>query len=174
MNGPGLKWTFVVLDTDGVNAFAAPGGFIHITRGALALIQNEAELADVLGHEIGHVTAKHTINAIRNGNFAGAGAKAGEQGGRQPQGVHRSGCVGQIYEKIIENNWDRGDEMDADRRGVTLAAKVGYAPNGMSAFLTRLSDRYKDVKERSGIFASHPEITARHRQPRQGDQRRQS
>ena len=54
-----------MLDTDGVNAFAAPGGFVHITRGALALIQNEAELADVLGHEIGHVTEKHTINAIK-------------------------------------------------------------------------------------------------------------
>src|SRR4029077_15316218 len=60
-----LKWTFIVLDTDGVNAFAAPGGFIHITRGALALIQNEAELADVLAHEISHVTEKHTINAIK-------------------------------------------------------------------------------------------------------------
>ena len=58
---PNLKWTFVVLDTDGVNAFAAPGGFVHITRGALALIQNEAELADVLAHEIGHVTEKHTL-----------------------------------------------------------------------------------------------------------------
>ena len=54
---PNLKWTFVVLDTDGVNAFAAPGGFVHITRGALALIQNEAELADVLAHEIG---ARHS------------------------------------------------------------------------------------------------------------------
>ena len=62
---PNLPWTFVVLDTDGVNAFAAPGGYVHITRGALALIQNEAELADVLGHEISHVTEKHTINAIQ-------------------------------------------------------------------------------------------------------------
>ena len=61
---PALQWTFIVLDTDGVNAFATPGGYIHITRGALALIQNEGELATVLGHEIGHVTEKHTIDAI--------------------------------------------------------------------------------------------------------------
>ena len=65
---PNLKWTFVVLDTDGVNAFAAPGGFIHITRGALAIIQNEAELADVLAHEIVHVTERHTVKAIQNAN----------------------------------------------------------------------------------------------------------
>ena len=62
---PGLPWTFIVLDTDGVNAFAAPGGFIHITRGALGLIGNEAELAGVLAHEITHVTEKHTIEAIQ-------------------------------------------------------------------------------------------------------------
>ena len=62
---PKLPWTFIVLDTDGVNAFAAPGGFVHITRGALALIKSEAELAGVLGHEIAHVAQKHTVNAIQ-------------------------------------------------------------------------------------------------------------
>ena len=56
---------FIVLDTDGVNAYAAPGGFVHITRGLLGLIKNEAELAGVLGHEITHVTEKHTIRAIQ-------------------------------------------------------------------------------------------------------------
>ncbi|HVB38702.1 MAG TPA: M48 family metalloprotease, partial [Vicinamibacterales bacterium] len=59
-NRPNLPWQFIVLDTDGVNAFAAPGGIVHITRGALGLIQNEAELAGVLGHEITHVADKHT------------------------------------------------------------------------------------------------------------------
>ena len=58
---PNLPFKFIVLDTDGVNAFAAPGGFIHITRGALALMASEAELAGVLAHEIIHVTEKHTI-----------------------------------------------------------------------------------------------------------------
>ncbi|MGE3191409.1 MAG: M48 family metalloprotease, partial [Vicinamibacterales bacterium] len=61
---PALPWTFIVLDVPSVNAFAAPGGYIHITRGALALIHDEAELAGVLGHEIIHVTEKHTIRAI--------------------------------------------------------------------------------------------------------------
>ena len=71
---PALPWTFIVLDTDGVNAFAAPGGFVHITRGALALIQNEAELAGVLGHEIIHVTEKHTIKSIQKSKAVQMGA----------------------------------------------------------------------------------------------------
>src|SRR3954470_1746772 len=62
---PALDWKFIVLDTDGVNAYAAPGGFVHITRGLLGLIKNEAELAGVLGHEITHVTQRHTIAAMK-------------------------------------------------------------------------------------------------------------
>src|SRR5688572_22019205 len=71
---PKLPWTFIVLDTDGVNAFAAPGGFVHITRGALALIKSEAELAGVMGHEIAHVAQKHTVNAIRKSKTVQMGA----------------------------------------------------------------------------------------------------
>ncbi|MCC7124761.1 MAG: M48 family metalloprotease, partial [Acidobacteria bacterium] len=71
---PNLPWTFIVLDTDGVNAFAAPGGFVHITRGALALIADEAELAGVLGHEIIHVTEKHTIRSIQKSKAVQMGA----------------------------------------------------------------------------------------------------
>src|SRR6185312_47668 len=62
---PKLPWTFIVLDTDGVNAFASPGGLVHVTRGALGLMNNEGELAGVLAHEISHVTRKHTVNAIK-------------------------------------------------------------------------------------------------------------
>ena len=151
---PNLQWTFVVLDTDGVNAFAAPGGFIHVTRGALALIQNEAELADVLGHEIGHITEKHTVNAIRNSKIAG-----GVTGATRSEFLKN--LANKAYEMTLENAWDRGDENAADKVGLVLASKVGYSPAGMAAFLTRLSERNKGLKERSGMFASHPEMKAR-------------
>jgi predicted Zn-dependent protease len=151
---PKLNWTFVILDTDGVNAFASPGGFIHVTRGALALIQNEAELAGVLGHEIAHVTEKHTLNAIKKGNAAKeltslAGTALLEA------------VANKAYEAVLENAYDRGDEKASDGVGFKLATGVGYAPNGLSAFLTRLADRNKGLKERSGVFASHPETTER-------------
>src|SRR5215475_14369590 len=73
---PNLNWTFIVLDTDGVNAFASPGGIVHVTRGALALAKNEAEIAGVLGHEIGHVAHKHTVNAIKKSKAVGMGTQA--------------------------------------------------------------------------------------------------
>ncbi len=151
---PALQWTFIVLDTDGVNAFATPGGYIHITRGALALIQNEAELADVLGHEIGHVTEKHTIDAITKSKGVDAIAGSSRQ-------EFLKNLANKAYEMTVENAWDRGDETGADRVGLVLASKAGYSPAGMAAFLARLSERNKGLKERSGMFASHPEMKAR-------------
>jgi predicted Zn-dependent protease len=154
---PGLPWTFIVLDTDGVNAFASPGGFIHITRGALALIRNEAELAGVLGHEMTHVTEKHTINAIQKNKIVQLAA--------QKSGANKRQIVATItnktYEMVIENGFDRGDEREADAKGVRLAARLGYAPAGLADFLARLADRNKNQSERNGLFASHPETSER-------------
>src|SRR5690349_3187256 len=77
---PALPWTFIVLDTDAVNAFAAPGGYVHITKGALALMSSEAELAGVLGHELTHVTEKHTIAALKKAKGADLALKATGKG----------------------------------------------------------------------------------------------
>jgi len=151
---PNLAWTFVVLDTDGVNAFAAPGGIVHITRGALGLIRNEAELAGVLGHEIGHVTRKHTINAIRNNKLVQAGASMARS-----DVLNRAVNAG--YEMVLENSFDRGDELDADKVAVGLAQKSGYASGSLAEFLRVLDERNKDQAEKNGLFASHPETKER-------------
>lgn len=151
-----LAWTFVVLDTDGVNAFASPGGFVHITRGALGLIRNEAELAGVLGHEIAHVARKHTVNAIQKNKAVAAGVNSAA-GGRSAL-LER--MANQAYAMVLENNFDRGDELDADKVGVQLAQKAGYG-TALDAFLTRLDERNKDQAERNGLFASHPETKER-------------
>ena len=91
---PNLNWTFIVLDTDGVNAFASPGGFVHVTRGALGLAKNEAELAGVLGHEIGHVAHKHTVNAIKKSKAV----KMGNRRRRRPQRAVLSSFANQAYD----------------------------------------------------------------------------
>ncbi len=153
---PNLAWTFIVLDTDGVNAFASPGGLVHVTRGALGIVKSEAELAGVLGHEIGHVTRKHTVNAIKKNNLVKMGSEVA---------ASRSTILGQIsgaaYENIIENSFDRGDEVDADKVSVQLTQKAGYAPALLAEFLTRLDERNKNMPERNGLFASHPETRIR-------------
>jgi predicted Zn-dependent protease len=153
---PQLSWKFIVLDTDGVNAFASPGGIVHITRGALGLIQNEAELAGVLGHEITHVSHKHAVNAIQKGNMVKVGSDAA--GNRV---AFLDSLTNKVYEIVLENKFDRNDEMDSDKTGVSLAQKLGYAPNGLAQFLTRLDQRNKDTPAQNGLFASHPDTKAR-------------
>jgi predicted Zn-dependent protease len=148
---PNLNWMFVVLDTDAVNAFASPGGIVHVTRGALALANNEAELAGILGHEIGHVAHKHTVNAIQKSKAVQMGSDAA--GGRA---AFLDQIANRAYSMIIENSFDRGDELDADKVGVTLAQKSGYAANALGEFLTRLDARNSSQTTKNGMFASHP------------------
>ena len=124
---PDLPWTFIVLDTDAVNAFAAPGGYVHITRGALALIKNEAELAGVLGHEIIHVTEKHTIRAIQKSKAVQMGAAETLSG----SAALMERAVTAIYDNIVERGFGRAEENESDEKGVALANKTGYAPNGL-------------------------------------------
>jgi predicted Zn-dependent protease len=154
---PGLAWTFIVLDTDGVNAFASPGGIVHITRGALGLITNEAELAGVLAHEVGHVAHKHAVNAIRKGKAV----QLGSNETLSSRGPFLDKIANKAYDIVLENKFDRNDEMDSDKVSLTLAEKAGYAPGKLADFLTRLDERNKDQPASNGLFASHPDTQAR-------------
>jgi predicted Zn-dependent protease len=155
-NRPGLPWKFIVLDTDGVNAFAAPGGFVHITRGALGLIASEAELAGVLAHEIEHVTQKHTVEALQKTNAAEIAAS--ESGLKDSKVFTR---IVDAATEMVMSGFGRGEEMESDREGVRLANKVGYDPRGLGRFLARLSERNKGATQKQGLFASHPEMKER-------------
>ena len=153
---PDLGWEFIVLDTDGVNAFASPGGIVHITRGALGLIKSEAELAGVLAHEISHITKKHTVNSIRN-NKGFKMASDAAPGSRAYVGA----LANAAYDNIVEKGFDRGDEEDADQEAARLTNKVGYNPSGLTTFLQKLNERNKGVVTRNALFASHPETEGR-------------
>lgn len=154
---PAIPWTFVVLDTDGVNAFAAPGGIVHITRGALGLVKNEAELAGVLAHEVGHVAHKHAVNAIKKNKAV----QMGTQAATKDRAPFLDQVANKTYEIVLENSFDRGDEIDADKASVMYAQKGGYSPATLADFLARLDDRNKNQAERNGLFASHPETRER-------------
>ncbi|MGE3274841.1 MAG: M48 family metalloprotease [Vicinamibacterales bacterium] len=154
---PGLPWTFIVLDVPSVNAFAAPGGYIHITRGALGLIRNEAELAGVLGHEIIHVTGKHTIRAIQKSKAVQMGADETLSG----NAALFDRVVTATFDNIVNQAFSRSEELESDEKGVRLANTVGYAPQGLGAVLTRIKDRNSASTEKRGMFASHPEMQER-------------
>jgi predicted Zn-dependent protease len=154
---PALAWQFIVLDTDAVNAFASPGGFVHITKGALANLKNESELAGVLAHEIVHITDKHTIRAIQKGKLVQMGADESVAGNNALMGK----LADKAYE-VIEQGFGRGEELESDEKGVVLANTVGYAPQGMNGFLAMLVERNKDAPPaKNGLFASHPETKER-------------
>ena len=156
---PSLDWKFIVLDTDGVNAFAAPGGIIHVTRGLLGLMKNEAELAGVLGHEITHVTAKHTVRYIQQQKGISAGTDAAGGGGTRDYIIAK--MSEKAYHLLLDGTYSQGDEKESDKIGIRLASTVGYDAAGLPNTLKKIEARNAGRQDRNGMFASHPDIKDR-------------
>jgi predicted Zn-dependent protease len=123
-------------------------------------MKNEAELAGVLAHEITHVTEKHTVNSIRNGNYISAGSDEISSSGGMAQSLITK-FAERAYSDILNNKFSRGDENEADEKGAVLANKVGYAPAGLASALNKLVERNKAITEPNGLFASHPQMKDR-------------
>lgn len=134
-----LPWHFGVNDSDHINAFAAPGGYIIVTKGMMKQLRNEAELAGVLGHEVAHVTQKHHLKVLRKAaaiNLLSASAAAATAESRRAELVQKlSGPTKELYARGL----DKADEFEADRMGVVLSARAGYDPYGLPAVLTTLA-----------------------------------
>jgi predicted Zn-dependent protease len=137
---PDLPWRFTVLDDPVVNAFAMPGGYIYVTRGLLAYMQSEAQLAGVLGHEIGHVTARHSAKQITQQELAGVGL--GLVSAVSPTFRRYSSTAEQAL-GLLMLKYSRDDESQADELGVHYAALAGYDPRdipGTYHTLKRIAD----------------------------------
>jgi predicted Zn-dependent protease len=133
---PNLPWTFAVVDEPAVNAFALPGGFIYITRGILPFLRNEAVLAAVMGHEVGHVDARHSAQQYSTQTLAGGGlAVLGifVPETRPAQGLASLGLNAMFLK------FSREDELQADQLGVGYASKAGWDPQGMPGLLGTLA-----------------------------------
>jgi predicted Zn-dependent protease len=130
---PGIGFTFTLLNSPVVNAFALPGGYVYITRGLMALSQNEAELAGVLGHEIGHVIARHSAQRMSQTMLAQLGVGLlGAIAGRQS--TQLAGSVAGLYLK----SYSRDQEFEADMLGVRYMNRTGYDARAMASFLRGL------------------------------------
>lgn len=160
---PDLNWKFGVLESDNVNAFATPGGFVFLTKGLLARMKSEAELAGVLAHEIVHVVKKHHLNAIRKGAGIQIGADVladySLKGGQGNAAV-REKLIGGVKEVMLRG-LDKDDEFEADQMGVVIAARSGYDPYGLPVVLQMLQAMNPQDSALALMFATHPDPGAR-------------
>lgn len=152
---PNLPWTFRVLDSPVVNAFALPGGYIYVTRGILAYMNDEAQLALVLGHEIGHVTARHSVQQYSRSQLAGLGLGVGTI--ILPD-LAQYGQLAQTAVGLLFLKYGRDDERQSDELGVEYASKGGYDPRAGARFFEVLERMQEDSGQMlPGWLSTHPD-----------------
>lgn len=149
---PDLPWRFGVIDTAAINAFAAPGGYVLVTRGLYEILDNEAQLAGVLAHEIGHITKRHHITVMQKSAALSAGAKLAQRDDRSQVLNNMIGSGAEIFARGL----DKGAEFEADAIGVVLAARAGYSPYGLVEVLHKLAARGGGDASLSLLFKTHP------------------
>ena len=152
---PDLPWQFGVLEAPQVNAFAVPGGTVFITRGLLEKMGSEAELAGVLGHEIAHVLRKHHLKAIQKGALASLSGDAAGAALTNVNSDARKKLVG-FGTEMYSRGLDKGDELEADRLGVVIAARAGYDAYGLPSVLQTLQGMNAADSALALMFKTHP------------------
>lgn len=159
-NRPEIEFRFAVIDTDIVNAFAAPGGYIFITRGAMARMADEAELAAVISHEIAHVTEKHIVKEMNIKGTDSSPVSGFAQvlgGGSGAARAVFSQMVDQAAEILFEKGLKKQDELDSDRVATMTLAVAGYDPTALKRYLNKISGAEKETKSLTGTHPSFKE-----------------
>jgi len=166
-----LIYRFTVVDSKQVNAFALPGGYIYITRGMMSYLNTEAELAAVLGHEIGHVTARHAVRQHSAAQLANIGAALG---GIFIPGVYQAGGDQLVYlfGTVILRGYGREHELEADQLGAEYLARTNYGPHAMLDVIRVLKNQElfeeqlakaegREPRVYHGLFSTHPDSDIR-------------
>jgi len=164
-NAPDVGYTFTILNSPVINAFALPGGYVYVTRGLIGLAENEAELAGVIAHEIGHVAARHGAQRHSKNVLTGIGLTI--------LGIATESSaltnIASVGAQAMLSSYSREDEFEADQLGVGYLSRAGFDPDAMSTFLAKMEgntqleakiqgERYNgDI----GFFASHPRTADR-------------
>ena len=146
---PNLKYTFQIVDDDTINAFATMGGFVYINTGVIKSADNEAQLAGVIGHEIGHIAGRHALQHMKQAALT--------EGISTLAGVDRDKIVQIGVQVALTLPNSRQDEYDADRRGLTTMIQSGYAPSAMPEFMKKLISNNSAPE----FLSSHPGVRER-------------
>jgi len=145
-----LPYTFQVVDDDSINAFATMGGYVYVNKGLILAADNEAELASVIGHEIGHIVGRHSIEQMRN--------RALSQGLLSAAGLDRSNAIQIGVELAVSRPNSRSDELEADRFGLENMIRAGYAPAGILGFMEKLLQKGGSPPS---VLSTHPATSER-------------
>ncbi len=161
-NRPELKYHFAVLNTSDINAYASPGGYIFVTKGALEKMQDESELAGVIAHEMTHVNEKHVvrelgIRATEGSAVSGLARLIG--GGTETARIAFSQAVEKALDMLFKTGYKREDEVQADKGAVTLCAVAGYDPGGLVRYFQRINTAKGKATE--VLDKTHPAYDAR-------------
>lgn len=149
---PDLPWRFAVIDTASINAFAAPGGYVLLTRGLYEILDNEAQLAGVLSHEIAHIVRRHHVTVLQKSAALSAGAQLAQRDNRSALVNNMIGTGAEVFARGL----DKGAEHEADAIGVVLAARAGYNPFGLIDVLQKLAARGAEDGSLALLFKTHP------------------
>jgi len=151
---PDLPWRFGVIESEDLNAFAAPGGYIMLTKGLYRKLGNEAQLAGVLGHEIGHVVKKHQLKVLQKQQLLniGAGFLSDKYAKDNKLASKAIGTGAEISARSL----DKSAEYEADRLGLSYATRAGYEPYGLTEVLQAIGQTNKDDGSVALLFKTHP------------------
>jgi predicted Zn-dependent protease len=159
-----IPYRFVVINSPDINAFALPGGFVYVNRGLIEAAGNESELAGVIGHEIGHVVGRHSVEQIEKAGMAnfGLGILGALLGGRGGAVAGLAQIGSQVGASAAFMKFSRNDEREADRLGVRNLYEAGYNPVGMLTFFRKLGELQKSQPgQLETFFSTHPNLAER-------------
>jgi len=158
VDGKEIRYHFSILDSDSINAFSCPGGYIFVSKGLLKKVENEAQLAGILGHEIAHVTQKHVVKAIQKANIVALGAEEAlkDKDSKEFKKIVDFGT------DLIFNGLSKEDEFEADQVGINWAYGIGYNQGGLGDFLKVLEKTSsKESSKLTLLFKTHPKMDKR-------------
>jgi predicted Zn-dependent protease len=146
---PNIPYVFQVMDDKAVNAFSTMGGYVYVTTGIIRTADNEAQLASVIGHEMGHIAARHAVEQMRQAAIA--------QGFASAAGLDRNAAVNLGVELALNRPLSRQDEFEADQKGLVNIERAGYAPGAMVAFMRKLLNQ----PSLPAFLSTHPAVSDR-------------
>ena len=158
----GIPYQFAVLDSPVQNAFAAPGGVIFVSKALLGIIDNEAELAAVLAHEVGHVASKHAISTIRRTQFLSGVGTITAASMKGDKGKQYESMIGDMQSVLFDKGLDQGMEYEADAAAMETVYRTGYDPRGMITVLQKLQKiEASSTNKKGSWFSTHPPLAER-------------